>query len=591
MKLLKKNTSEQSNQGFNTGVELTGKLNFWWIESNNEHVWYLRKDNHTAPSSFTLNWEPQTFFAAGQDISSWFYWKLYAQKLVITIMESDKTNDLKPITLCTYGRQVREICEYFCFVNRLHNIQDVKKVHVESYEQYILGLKINSSSIETKLYILNLMWILNEDVGTGLNFLPYHAGTIKKISKKLGKRGKHTETIPPKEFFRILDCSISEVENSKPWLLKLDSYIQMKAKYPNKVSRAYMKRYSESSNILLKKIEVIYASAIVVLFSLTAMRKHEATVLRYDDVLYMLENDSDLVGRVHKTSKTETGKETKRPLPEEGRNALHVICELSKYTRAKDQDDERLLLRLPYKHSVSPLNNSHNYLTTNVLYKLYDNLVNHLGLDYKLRPHMLRKAFAMIWCWRYEIGDLEYLSKFLFHNSYEFTKAYIEDADTYKFLPEQTQQYTHEIFEQALSGKTIIKGAAGKLISKYQQLLAHKVQVLDANTLDIFIKKLLSKFNYQVTPNADGYCFMSDSRSSRAKCSTNGRDADYTNRSEKHCFTCQNFGVSEANVSYWERRKEAHLNVSKNTKDQLLFKAASEGVKRAESVIKMFEVQ
>lgn len=201
MKLLKKNTSEQSNQGFNTGVELTGKLNFWWIESNNEHVWYLRKDNHTAPSSFTLNWEPQTFFAAGQDISSWFYWKLYAQKLVITIMESDKTNDLKPITLCTYGRQVREICEYFCFVNRLHNIQDVKKVHVESYEQYILGLKINSSSIETKLYILNLMWILNEDVGTGLNFLPYHAGTIKKISKKLGKRGNIPRQFHPRNFF------------------------------------------------------------------------------------------------------------------------------------------------------------------------------------------------------------------------------------------------------------------------------------------------------------------------------------------------------------------------------------------------------
>lgn len=563
--------------------------NHWWLDrKSSEDIWYFKADNHSTLSSFTVNWTSEIVKNEEPDLGRWAHWREYAQRLVEAMMESDLTNVTKPITLAVYAREVRSICLWFCFTNRLHHITDVTKEHVTLYEERIRESQCTVNHALTKLHILNLMWKLKEEVGSGLEFMPYHHGKLKPKAKRIGVPGKRTKTIPPNAFFGLLDKVLQEVEGADQWIRKLDRYLEIKAQHGSNSSYYYQQEESESSAVLFKRIRVLYASAIVAILSLTAMRKHEATVLKYSDAISALDKGT-LEGTEHKTSHTETGKHTQRPLPKEGEKALRVIVELTKHTRSAVEDSERLLLRLPFQHSVSSKKNASYHLNTRVLYNLFNELSEYVSLDYSLRPHMFRRAFAMIWTWRFEIGDLDYLSRFLYHNSQLFTEIYVDDPDVYDFLPEEMQRYTARVFEQAFLGNNEMKGGIENVISKYRRLIRQKVNVLDPETVSIFVAKMMEKFNYRVIPNADGYCFMSNARGSRAKCSTDGVNPDYANRNEKHCSGCPNFGIDTSRVGYWERRRDAHQAVLNNSEDKLMMDASHKGVQRAERIISMFK--
>lgn len=564
--------------------------NLWWLESNsNADKWLLKPDNHSDLSSFTVNWELELVSSIEGDLGRWHPWKEYAQKLVAVIMESDSTDVEKPITLANYAREIRTVCLWFCFTNRLHHIAEVKREHIALYEELIKESQLTVNSVITKLHIVNLMWKLRDEVGSGLAFFPYPDGKLKGRARKLGRQGGHTKTIRPSDFFKLLDKALHEIENADQWLSKLERYIEIKDKVgPDNCAEHYKKEFNESSKKLIKRIRIIYASAIVTILSLTAMRKHEANVLKYSDAVRAIEN-ANIEGTEHKTAHTETGKHTQRPLPKEGKKALKLIIELTKYKRKTASDPDKLLLRLPFQHCVTKNNRASDTLTTRVLYELFDTFIEDTSINYKLRPHMLRRAFAMIWTWRFEIGDLDYLSRFLYHNSHLFTEIYVDDPDVYDFLPEEMQRYTAKIFEQAFLGESNIEGGIKSVLSRYRRLIQQKVKVIEPEIISIFIDRMIEKFNYQVIPNADGYCFMSSGRGIRAKCSTDGKNPNYANRNEKTCSSCPNFGVDEGRIEYWMKRRDAHQVVLNSSEDHLMVDAARRGVQYTQHIISMFK--
>tara|TARA_R110001583_G_C5662133_1_gene409754 strand:+ start:3433 stop:5199 length:1767 start_codon:yes stop_codon:yes gene_type:complete len=562
---------------------------FWWLKNKSDaDNWFFQPDDHSALSAFTVRWTPNNVGAEELELGRWTQWKEYAQSLVVAIMESDLTNVTKTVTLASYAREVRAICMWFCFTHRMQHISDVTREHIELYEEHIKASEHTSNNAISKLNTLNMMWKLKDYIGSGLNFLPYHNGQLGPKAKRLGTPGKRTKTIPPNEFFSLLDKVLIEVEGADKWLRKLECYVALKATYGFNCSWHYKKMFGESSEVLFQRIRVIYASAIVIILSLTAMRKHEATVLKYSDAIKALVEPT-LGGTEHKTSHTATGKTTTRPLPKEGIKALKVIIELTKHQRDKATDPERLLLRLPFQHCVSGDTTASEYVNSRVLYHMFDTLTKEASLNYSLRPHMLRRAFAMIWTWRFEIGDLEHLARFLYHNNHLFTEIYVDDPDVYDFLPEEMQRYTAKVFEQAFLGDNDIKGGVGKLISRYKRLLRQKVSVIEPETVGVFVAKMIDRFNYRVIPNADGYCFMSNGRGSRAKCSTDGFNPDYSNRNEEYCSGCPNFGVDAPRSKYWEKRRDAHEAVQFSSSDKLMVEASKKGVKRAERIIGMFK--
>lgn len=162
----------------------------------------------------------------------------------------------------------------------------------------------------------------------------------------------------------------------------------------------------------------------------------ELSLTKEEDVIdFTRIKDLDiLVGLEMKTAGTITGKKTERAVIQEVKDALNVILELTKYTKEKSRL-ETILLKLPFSHSVNGTGEKSFYLTTNGLYMVLRYFVNSAKFNrVDLRPHMFRRAYAMLWTWRYEIGDLEELRLMLKHNSLNFTQKYTDDENVWEFM-------------------------------------------------------------------------------------------------------------------------------------------------------------
>ena len=204
---------------------------------------------------------------------------------------------------------------------------------------------------------------------------------------------------------------------------------------------------------------------------------------------------------------------------------------------------------------------------------------------------MFRRSFSLLWAWRFEIGDLGWLSKLLYHNNEVFTRFYTEDEDVWEFLPEAESSLAFNIIRDALLGSRRMTGALGRTLERYRHQLTAKFGVLSLDQAERFASKLLSDGGYRIIANADGFCFINEARGHRAKCSTDGCNPNYANRSEKVCPDCPNFGVDESRAEYWQKRRRSHEEVLENTSVELLAAASREGVARANQMLSRIQVK
>lgn len=158
-----------------------------------------------------------------------------------------------------------------------------------------------------------------------------------------------------------------------------------------------------------------------------------------------------------------------------------------------------------------------------------------------------------------------------------------------EFLDEEVRQYTFEYFENLFLGRSSVAGGISSTISKYKRVFLAKFNVITPERVSDFVETIIDRHGYRVIPNADGYCFINSARGSRAKCSTDGRTENYSNRNEISCAQCPNFGVDNSRKEYWLKRSEAHKKVMSYNENGLLHDAAKEGVKRAENIVRLIE--
>lgn len=248
-------------------------------------------------------------------------------------------------------------------------------------------------------------------------------------------------------------------------------------------------------------------------------------------------------------------------------------------------------LELPFSYGLKEGQEPDDTISTNKLYRMFDILSEAAGLDYKVRPHMMRRAFSLMWSWRFDVGDLEYLSNILYHNDYRYTIAYVDDEDVEEFLDDGFREYTHDYLERIFLGDVSVAGGISSTLSKYKRIFHARFSVATPDRVSDFVDSIMMKHEYRVIPNADGYCFISRGRGSRAKCSTNGRKVNYANRSEITCASCPNFGVDSTRREYWMHRRDAHIKVMSYHENEkgMMYEAASEGVKRAETIVRLID--
>lgn len=553
----------------------------WLKNSFEDDVWYLREFlSGEHGGRMTVTWMPAR--AEVDQVGRWNYWKNYGKRVAYWAMESDSIACNKASSLAVLAREIRSLCEWLCFHRKCLDIQSVTQSDVASYERYVESLGLAENSVMSKLYLLSYFWELSDVVGEGLSFAPYFGqGDLKKIAKRIGTPNGRTPTLYPMEFFEVLNAALECMGRSSEIIGLLETYLECSE---GKCRSFRFKRATGvPASVFIAEARELYGACLVVLFSLLGLRKHELAGITYRNVCDLLESDStEIEGVVHKTSGTLTGRITKRASIDEVKVAFRVVGLLTDATR-KSVTTNAFFLRLPLKHSASK--NPCYELTPNALYRLLDGFASSAGVNRKLRPHMFRRAFSLLWSWRFEVGDLSQLSKLLYHNNEAFTKFYTEDEDVWQFLPDAEQSITFEILEKAMLGNINIVGGFGATIRRYQRLLTAKVEMVTPERVESFVRKLVDRFDYTVIPNNDGYCFINAARGHQAKCSTDGKNANYANRDETKCACCPNFGVDDSRMGYWESRKKHHSAVLNSSSIDKLVKASQQGVERAEKVL------
>jgi len=579
-----KNFKFEFEQSFNQSKNLLQPV--WLLNNLDDDMWYLASHlDGEYDSTRVINWKFNRVEYLGISTGRDIYWRNVGKCLTYYLMESGKTSCTKTSTLSVYAREVRAMCQWLCFERRCLNVNSIREHDIDAYEKYIGTLNVKVNTVILKLMMVKMLWKLRVELGEGLSFDPYISiSALKKKARILGDRNGHTKTIKPNELFLMIDFALKNMSDAPLWINYMNTYLEDKKKYRKNVSVHFKKKTGISSSRLFDKLRILYGSALVIMLSLLAERKHELSATKYNDVQKLLFTEEDeLIGLLHKTAKTISGKNTERPVIHEVKFALKIIIDLTDSSREL-YSGELLLLRLPIHHCAS--RNPQLELKTQTLYLILNKFSEASGYKKKLRPHMFRRAFSMIWAWRYEVGDLHLLSKMLYHNNEIFTKFYTEDEDVWEFLPEAQKELAYDVMEKSLLGKNKLQGGFGKTLERYGRWLMSSVTVLSADRIKHLVENMFSRQEYRIISHSDGYCVMTSSRAKRARCSTDGIKPNYSNRDESYCFSCPNFAVDKSREKVWASRLRAHKKVFESTDIPMLKLAAQKGIERSEVVLK-----
>ncbi len=442
--------------------------------------------------------------------------------------------------LVSYARNLRLMFRFLFLDRNCSVMEDVTVDDIEALKTMLIHRDITCSSLESYAIALQDCYLLRKKLKKPLGFNPFSSTTKTQWANVNGKPDGHTPTLVPRETFFLLNEGIKRVNSSKKYLDQLNIYMKIRDAEISNPDKYFKNQTGESAGVLIKRVRELYGAALVVTFLLTAERKHEASLREESDVINLLDTELDvLYGLEKKTSGSTSGKRTEVAVIKEVKDAFKVIMEITQYARDKS-GLSKVLLKIPMAHSVAGNKQKHYYLTNKPLYNLLENFAKSCGFDFKLRPHMFRRAYSMIWSWRYEVGDLDELSKMLKHNNKIFTERYTDDEDIWHFMPESHQKMAFDILNNALTKKIRVAGGASKTLERYGRIIQAKSRLLNPTEITIFIDGLLSEGVIEIIPHAEGYCVITRETKGESKCLGDDSEMKEELREESRCAGCPN---------------------------------------------------
>jgi len=536
----------------NNIVEVDEKLvqrNIPWLLNNYEDdVWKLKPHIHSDDNSrYTVNWN---IFDINEYIgvfNRWDYWKSAAKELAYWIMNAPTNKCKTTSSLANFCRSIREIYEWLCFERKCFSLSEVKQEDITSFIEHVAAKKLTESTVLNKLIVISYVYSHRKYLSESFKFNPFKSKKITALAKAYSIENGHTPTLYPQEIFGLLNHALKLVKESKLTLQLFDKYMKIHSDTSMAHRSMYLRFFKLTgvkSSDLQRQVRALYGAAITIILILLAERKHELSLTKEEDVIDLLNKDLDiLVGLEMKTAGTITGKKTERAVIQEVKDALNVILELTKYTKEKSRL-ETILLKLPFSHSVNGTGEKSFYLTTNGLYMVLRYFANSAKFNrVDLRPHMFRRAYAMLWTWRYEIGDLEELRLMLKHNSLNFTQKYTDDENVWEFMGKNEQDLAFDLLNRAFQRKIVVAGKMSETLERYSRIIQAKSTLLDAVTIADHIDDIIINTGLRVVAHADGFCFINHTSLENALCRTEGIGLDPVKRKDTICMKCPNFAT------------------------------------------------
>ena len=579
----------------NNIVEVDEKLvqrNTPWLLNNYEDdVWKLKPHIHSDDNSrYTVNWN---IFDINEYIgvfNRWDYWKSAAKELAYWIMNAPTNKCKTTSSLANFCRSIREIYEWLCFERKCFSLSEVKQEDITSFIEHVAAKKLTESTVLNKLIVISYVYSHRKYLSESFTFNPFKSKKITALAKAYSIENGHTPTLYPQEIFGLLNHALKLVKESKLTLQLFDKYMKIHSDTSMAHRSMYLRFFKLTgvkSSDLQRQVRALYGAAITIILILLAERKHELSLTKEEDVIDLLNKDLDiLVGLEMKTAGTITGKKTERAVIQEVKDALNVILELTKYTKEKSRL-ETILLKLPFSHSVNGTGEKSFYLTTNGLYMVLRYFANSAKFNrVDLRPHMFRRAYAMLWTWRYEIGDLEELRLMLKHNSLNFTQKYTDDENVWEFMGKNEQDLAFDLLNRAFQRKIVVAGKMSETLERYSRIIQAKSTLLDAVTIADHIDDIIINTGLRVVAHADGFCFINHTSLENALCRTEGIGLDPVKRKDTICMNCPNFATDNSRKPYWEKRIKLHQVVVESSKNEQLIEGSKQFIKKAEKILK-----
>ena len=579
----------------NNIVEVDEKLvqrNTPWLLNNYEDdVWKLKPHIHSDDNSrYTVNWN---IFDINEYIgvfNRWDYWKSAAKELAYWIMNAPTNKCKTTSSLANFCRSIREIYEWLCFERKCFSLSEVKQEDITSFIEHVAAKKLTESTVLNKLIVISYVYSHRKYLSESFTFNPFKSKKITALAKAYSIENGHTPTLYPQEIFGLLNHALKLVKESKLTLQLFDKYMKIHSDTSMAHRSMYLRFFKLTgvkSSDLQRQVRALYGAAITIILILLAERKHELSLTNEEDVIDLLNKDLDiLVGLEMKTAGTITGKKTERAVIQEVKDALKVILELTKYTKEKS-GLETILLKLPFSHSVNGTGEKSFYLTTNGLYMVLRYFANSAKFNrVDLRPHMFRRAYAMLWTWRYEIGDLEELRLMLKHNSLNFTQKYTDDENVWEFMGKNEQDLAFDLLNRAFQRKIVVAGKMSETLERYSRIIQAKSTLLDAVTIADHIDDIIINTGLRVVAHADGFCFINHTSLENALCRTEGIGLDPVKRKDTICMNCPNFATDNSRKPYWEKRIKLHQVVVESSKNEQLIEGSKQFIKEAEKILK-----
>lgn len=551
----------------------------WLLAESDDSRWFFRKDvSGYADSHYTLNWEINAHNKGLSDRRV-AYWRTFAQSAVLGYAEAHSAHNLRSTSILNYARSIRAFAQWACFERMCESISSIAKDDIQAYERHLEEMRISSSAVEQRLTPLRSIWELREAIGETIGIRCYRwRGEIRAVSRRIGIANGRTPTFPPEDYFRLLDHCLGIIHSADAWVDAAERYARVRDASSN--SGRVFQREGTSAKKTIEMARLIYGAAAVLVFSLLGPRKHEVANVDLADAKEVL-NGGSLGGRVSKSSNGSGGESTRRPVVPELIKAIELVLRL---TGVDLNSDEGALFR-PILLDRGLQRGTSKPLDTGQIYRMISRVAVSAGIKFKVRPHMFRRAFSMIYVWRYEFGDLAHLSRFLQHKDLVHTVAYAQGDDVRLFMRDAEIELGRSLMERALTGKERFGGGFGALLERVGRRLRGAITVLRPNQVDDWMRSRLDAGQFSISPAPHGYCVVLGDRGGKGACSTNGRTPDLVNRTDEHCAGCSNFLLTHRSVGYWKARYEAHASVLRLSGIEVVRAAASAAVSAARKVL------
>lgn len=563
----------------------------WWLKNSfDDDIWELDPHIETEERArYTVNWNIYDLENYNGIFHRWDYWKNAAKELAYWVMEAPESKCHTTSSLAQSCRNIREFYEWLCFERKCFELSAVKQEDIVSFCENISTRKLTQNTVLSKFIVISHAYTLRKYLVKSLSFNPFKLKKANILAKAYSVQNGHTPTLYPKEVFSLLNHALKLVRESRHTLELLEKYMEIHSDKLLSHRSTYVRFYKLTgvkSSELHSKVRILYGAAITIILILLAERKHELSLNKNDDVLALLNNEIDmLVGLEKKTAKTITGKRTERAVIQEVKDALTVILKITSYTQEKSKKDT-ILLKIPFGHSSNGIGEKNYYLTTNGLYRILEHFAESANFNrIKLRPHMFRRAYAMLWTWRFEIGDFEDLSVMLKHNNANFTKKYIDDENIWEFMGDTERELTFDILNRAFQGKILMNGQVSETLERYSRLIQAKSILLDAPNISDFVDEFILANEIRVISHSDGYCFISNRTHEVALCRTEGVGLDPIKRNDSLCVKCPNFAIDNSRKAHWEKRIMLHQEVVSSSKNEKLQESSKVFIVNAKRIL------